>query len=189
MQIQDLPSSLQVKGTMIWRPAHPGCMIRGLVTLAFLSTLVGWAYVHSEAAVPSAAKQRHSNHFQYELLDGVELVWQRPRGAERAVILLAHGCSHSATDFFPSERNAPSASAFRRRGASSKLRSLGGLLLLRSLQLTVSTPAVGIRRPTAREYASPARQQGNNAYANNCATTHCCKPLLSERGACCRWLG
>ena len=80
------------------------------------------------------------------------------------------------------ERNAPSASAFRRRGASSKLRSLGGLLLLRSLQLTVSTPAVGIRRPTAREYASPARQHGNTPTQNNCATTHAANRCFPNGG-------
>ena len=32
----------------------------------------------------------------------VELVWQRPPYAEKGLVLLAHGCNHQATDFWPS---------------------------------------------------------------------------------------
>jgi hypothetical protein len=38
-----------------------------------------------------------------QLVDAaVELVWQRPPYAEKGLVLLAHGCNHQATDFWPS---------------------------------------------------------------------------------------
>lgn len=39
--------------------------------------------------------------------DGTELVFQNPRGKLRGTVLMLHGCSHSATDFFPSGESCP----------------------------------------------------------------------------------
>lgn len=36
-----------------------------------------------------------------EVVSGVETVWQRPDVAPRGLLFLAHGCQHSATDFWP----------------------------------------------------------------------------------------
>ena len=161
-------------------------MIRGLVTLAFLSTLVGWSYVHSEvyseAAVPSSAKQRHSNHFQYELLDGVELVWQRPRGAERAVILLAHGCSHSATDFFPFDRK----KCTKCLGLPEERRIVQAALARGFVAVAISSADRVHSRcwdpqtdgPRVRVACATTWQ---HAYAKQLRNDARCKPLLSER--------
>lgn len=40
-------------------------------------------------------------------LDGTEIVIQRPDSQSRGTILLLHGCSHSATDYFPSGQDCP----------------------------------------------------------------------------------
>ena len=38
----------------------------------------------------------------YEIIDGTEVVWQKPMGGQPSnVIFLAHGCQHSAIDWWP----------------------------------------------------------------------------------------
>lgn len=41
-----------------------------------------------------------------QVLERTEIVWQIPTPV-RAVLLLAHGCSHSAIDFFPKSSRCP----------------------------------------------------------------------------------
>lgn len=43
----------------------------------------------------------------YEKVDGSELVWQKPLNTPTAAIFLAHGCAHSATDWWPKSANCP----------------------------------------------------------------------------------
>eukprot|EP00668_Euglena_longa_P029279 GGOE01036625.1.p1 GENE.GGOE01036625.1~~GGOE01036625.1.p1 ORF type:complete len:359 (+),score=68.82 GGOE01036625.1:57-1079(+) len=43
---------------------------------------------------------------QYSVEEGTEFIWQRPRNP-KAVLFLAHGCSHSATDWWNKSRACP----------------------------------------------------------------------------------
>ena len=38
---------------------------------------------------------------------GIEIVYQRPNREIKGIVFLAHGCSHSATDWWPSDKNCP----------------------------------------------------------------------------------
>ena len=40
-------------------------------------------------------------HGTREVINSVETVWQKPASTTRGLLLLAHGCQHSATDFWP----------------------------------------------------------------------------------------
>ena len=45
---------------------------------------------------------------RYELISGVEYVWQRPARSEPVgILLLCHGCNHGAGDFFPRTEHCP----------------------------------------------------------------------------------
>eukprot|EP00667_Euglena_gracilis_P012650 EG_transcript_13002 len=43
----------------------------------------------------------------YAVDQGTEFVWQRPRAAPKAILFLAHGCSHSATDWWNKSQACP----------------------------------------------------------------------------------
>eukprot|EP00983_Pelagomonas_calceolata_P016300 515361-Pelagomonas_calceolata.AAC.2 len=42
-----------------------------------------------------------------QVLENTEIVWQKPTGTPRALLLIAHGCSHSAVDFWPKSGRCP----------------------------------------------------------------------------------
>lgn len=44
---------------------------------------------------------------RYEIVDGIEIVFQYPNNSPVGLVFLAHGCSHSATDWWPKSISCP----------------------------------------------------------------------------------
>lgn len=75
--------------------------------LLALVTLVGVSVLATEGSEPPAVVPALATRERIQTSAGhVEAVWQAPSRAV-AVLLLAHGCSHSATDFFPASAGCP----------------------------------------------------------------------------------
>lgn len=64
----------------------------------FSATVLAWRLL---SYFPESGKDVDPEGGTWELIDNIETVWQSPLGAATAIFFLAHGCDHSATDFWP----------------------------------------------------------------------------------------
>eukprot|EP00965_Chrysotila_dentata_P066551 2203807-Pleurochrysis_carterae.AAC.2 len=53
------------------------------------------------ASLAFGLQLEHVLQGNHEIINGVEAVWQLPATQAKGVLFLAHGCQHSATDFWP----------------------------------------------------------------------------------------
>ena len=86
-----------------------------LVMSAFCISSALWAFFLHEGDPHLASHMTASQAAspQRETIAGTEILWQLPAGgAAKALLFLAHGCSHSMTDFWP--QDAGSCGACRR---------------------------------------------------------------------------
>lgn len=74
------------------------------VALALLRLLLSSSTTNTSVFdVPTSGNEVESSSLHREALDGVNVLWMRPRKAYAGLLFVAHGCHHANTDWFPAD--------------------------------------------------------------------------------------